>query len=305
MRLRDSLPPLVTLLPFEAAGRLASFTAAAQELCVTQAAISRQIKQLEQTLGATLFERRHRAVALTEEGQRLYDAVSAGLATIASGVQDVRQTRTGEVTIYCELSLAAYWLVPRLPRFERLHTAPRIRVIASNQPHARVSEPYDLAMQTSLRPSDTLTPVVSVREEIFPVCSPELLEQYGSAVTAEQLGRATLLSFRDDSYPWIDWPEWMQRFGYRFSDSRRLRTYNNYPVLLQATIAGQGFALGWKSSIEPMLQDGRLVRALDLAFTIHDGIHVYRPARGELDRNTRTVLRWLAGELGGECDASS
>ena len=138
-RLRHALPSLNALLPFEAAARLGSFSLAAEELHVTQAAVSRHIKGLETELGEPLFLRQHRRVVLTESGERLAEAVRDSFHTIANVAESVRNNRHAKaVTIYAELALAAYWLMPRLAVFERERSDIQIRVISSNQVRNRL-----------------------------------------------------------------------------------------------------------------------------------------------------------------------
>jgi len=297
-KLRHALPPLTTLTHFEAAARLQSFTAAAEEMNVTQAAVSRQIKLLEANLGVMLFERRHRSVILTEDGRRYFDQVAAGLKSLALATLGARQR--GEergVTVFCELSLAAYWLVPRLPLFEQRYPDITVRVISSNQTLDRVSEPFDLGLQTSPRTSNVFTPSISVREEVFPICSPNYLERVGGRLDLAKLADSALLSLRDDAYHWIDWHDWLDHFGQELGPAASLRTYNNYAVLLQAAISGQGVALGWRHSIERLLEDGTLIRPLDISFEFEDGIFLYEPRNALPNGQVRTVFAWLEHQL--------
>lgn len=297
-RLRRELPSLAALAQFEAAARLQSFTAAAAELHVTQAAISRQIKVLEESLGVQLFERRHRAVFLTEDGREFFEKVSNGLKTLARACAEVR--RRGEdrgVTIYCELSLAAYWLVPRLPDFEQRHPDISVRVISSNQALDRIAEPFDLGLQTSSRTSGTFNAEVSVCEEIFPICSPDYIAKSGGQLDISTISNGTLLSLRDEAYQWLDWYDWLAHFGRQIGPAANVRAYNNYSVLLQAVISGQGVALGWRHSIERLLEDGTLVRPLEATFETEDSIFLYRSARGVFAKQNQAVFIWLKDQL--------
>ena len=131
-KLRKTLPPLSSLLPFEAAARLQSITRAGDELGLTQAAVSRQIKALEDNLGIRLFERRNRAIYLTEAGQELGQAVSAAMETLANCAARLRNTRKGdEVVLFAELCEGLYWVMPRLSRFYQQHPNINVRVSVS------------------------------------------------------------------------------------------------------------------------------------------------------------------------------
>lgn len=151
-RLGKSLPPLASLLPFEAAARLESFTRAAAELHLTQAAVSRQIRALEDDLGTRLFERRNRAVFLTEAGRELGGAVSGALETVAARADDLRgRHREGEVVMFAQLCEAFYWVMPRLAGFHQRHPRVELRVAASTRPLTEAAERFDVALQTTGR----------------------------------------------------------------------------------------------------------------------------------------------------------
>ncbi|HAJ20303.1 MAG TPA: transcriptional regulator, partial [Rhodospirillaceae bacterium] len=171
------LPPLKPLPAFEAAARLLSFTEAADELFVTQAAISHQIKQLEDALGVRLFRRLNRALLLTEEGQAFAGAVRQALSQIATAADRVkRQDATGALNVSCLPSFASAWLVPRLARFRARHPEIDVRLAADYELTDFSVEDIDLAIRWGTGGYDDLFEIRMMTEEVFPVCSPRLLQ---------------------------------------------------------------------------------------------------------------------------------
>lgn len=297
-RLRRTLPPLSTLLPFEAAARLGSFSLAANELHVTQAAISRHIKTLENSLGTALFERHHRRVVLTEAGEQLAATVRSALNAICDDTESLR-TRGGDetVTVYAELALAAYWLVPRLATLEESRPDIKVRVITSNLSLDQVADPFDIGLQTSPRVQNRLVPAIAVSEEIFPICSPAYLARRGGRIALADLPGETLLSLRDVSFNWLDWEDFLAHFGVSAPADINLRPHNNYAVLLQAVISGQGVALGWRHSISRLLESGVIVRVLDEIYEVEDGVFAYTPRGLKPGSNAEHVFNWIGREL--------
>jgi DNA-binding transcriptional LysR family regulator len=237
-------------------------------------------------------------VVLTDAGRSFREAVREGLQTIATVAEDVRQGGYSEaITIYAELALAAYWLMPRLAIFERENSEVQIRVVSSSQPLDRVTEHFDIGLQTSPRIGQKQEPAITVREEIFPVCSPDYLARCGGALTLEDLPSKTLLNLRDDAFNWTDWKGFLTHFGVASPDDAELRIHNSYPVLLQAVITGQGIALGWRHSISRLLESGALVRVLDESFEVEDSVFAFAQRQPKPGSNAEKVFRWIGDEL--------
>lgn len=295
-RLRRTLPPLAALLPFEAAARLESFTKAAVELHLTQAAVSRQIRALEDDVGTRLFTRGHRAVTLTEAGGELARAISSGLETIAATTERLRSRRDNDdIVLLAEMYVAMYWLIPRLPAFQAAHPDIRLRVNASTKPLSYAEESFDLALQCSTRPSGALPPVLSVPDEVFPVCAPSVAG--AGTLTAADLADHRILHCRDDPHDgWLTWSEWLAAVG-QDATLPRSAVFDSYPVVLQATIMGQGIGLGWGRGLEHLLATGQLVRPMTESLALPRGLSIYAaPGRADAAR-AATVIDWLAETL--------
>jgi len=291
-RLRRALPPLASLLPFEAAARHESFTRAADELHLTQAAISRQIRALEEDLGVALFVRSHRAVTLSDAGWQLARAISSGLESIATCADRLRSRRgDDDIVVLAEIHVAMYWLIPRLPGFHASHADIRLRVNASTQPLTYTEESFDIALQCSARPSGAFVPVFSVPDAVFPVCSPAVAAE--DSIALADLQRYPLLHCRDDPNDgWISWDAWLEAVGARAS-ALEGTVFDNYPVVLQAALMGQGIGLGWGRGIEHLLATGQLVRPTTESLVLDRGLSVYTAGRMADDDRCRVVLDWL------------
>lgn len=258
------LPPLQTLRAFEAAARLASFTRAADELALTQGAISRQIRHLEQRLGVSLFVRGDRGVRMTPAGARYEVAVRDALERVAGATAEIAgAVEHGAITVGATSAIASLWLMPRLTGFRQLEPDLDIRVLASDRDSERASEEVDLVIEYARRPLTGEGVRRLFEGEIFPVCSPEYLRGRAAPGAPSDLPGETLLALDDDHPDWMGWSEWLSELGVAGGPVRRPVRINNYPALLQAAVAGQGIALGWRHLVDDYLAAGSLVPLLD------------------------------------------
>ena len=289
---------LARLRPFEAAARYESFTRAAAELGLTQTAISRQIGQFEEELGLRLFERRNRAVFLTDAGRRLGAAVSEALATIDNEVSAIRGTGgPGTVVLRCQLCEAFYWLMPRLSQFHAAHPEIQLQLVSALEPLTQAREPFDIALQTTGRAAGSARLLFTASDAIFPVCAPSLLADHSALLPVEKVSELPLLSHRILPQDWFDWPDWFAAIGVSRPKNLRMVAFDSYPLVLQAAIDGQGVALGWKRTVEGLINEGKLRRVCERSIRRPDEISVFRgsgrPANASVDR----LVAWLKAEL--------
>ncbi|GHB17244.1 LysR substrate-binding domain-containing protein [Salinicola rhizosphaerae] len=292
-----SLPPLATLRPFEAAARHLSFKRAAAELSLSEAAISRQIRQLETHVGSELFVRGHRQVQLTANGEALARSVARGLSEIDGGISAIQSHRpSGHVVLRIELYLAMYWLVPRLTAFHRANPDLRVQLAATTEPLSKAESAFDLAIQASDRPDGGHVVCLTAAERIFPFCSPAVAA--AGSLTLKDLARLPRLSFTElEGDAWLNWEGWMQRIGFRGRLGPPAEVYDSYPVEIEAALAGQGIGLGWARGLGDLFARGALVNPVRESVLQPQGLAVYRgPDRGD-DDSTDRVLAWLETEL--------
>lgn len=287
------LPPLNSLRAFEAAARHLSFTAAADELNVTQAAVSHQIKALEDRLGMPLFRRLNRALLLTEAGQTLYPATNNALDILATAVDRLhRHDKTGELTITTMDSFAASWLVPRLVRFQKAHPDIDIRITTSDVAIDFARENVDMAIRYGFGdwPGNYVEPLM--REEVFPVCAPSLLASGPPLKKPGDLKHHPLL--HDDMR--VDWRMWLMAAGEPEIDPSRGVSYQHSNLVIQAAEQGDGIALARSVLVSAALEAGRLVKPFDLSLPINFAYYIVCPTGNEDRPKIKAFRKWLAEE---------
>lgn len=256
------LPALSQLHTFEAVSRRKSFTAAADELCLTQSAVSRQIKALEENLGRSLFHRKHRAIELTPDGHRLFDAVTRGLDEIAQCVGNLRATgETPQITVAASVAFSYYWLMPRLERFTERYPNIDLRVLATDQQVDLHMGDADIAVLYGDGNWDGVQTHRLFGERVYPVCSPRYLQDHPELMHPGDCLNQTLLHLEGGGNIWgaMNWQVWLARHGVTDHPARRGIRLNSYPMVLQGAESGRGIALGWSYITDAFLADGRLV----------------------------------------------
>ena len=258
-----TLPSLELIRGFEAAARLSSFTRAAEELFITQSAVSRQVQALEEHLGTPLFERHHRTIRLTNAGHLLYRAASQALLLLTDTAARIRQEGSNRsVTVSCTFGFASLWLVPRLMQFRERHPDVDVRIAANNKIVDIDRERMEVAIRYC---TADLVPPGTPRlfgEEVFPVCSPSLLERRGkSLLSPPDLERHVLLHHEgaDHDWPTGSWSAWLQAVQLPNLKPAGALRFDQYDQLIQAAIDGQGVALGIGALVKRHLRLGRLV----------------------------------------------
>ena len=259
------LPPLNALKAFEAAARHESFTRAAEELCVTQGAVSHQVKALEAELGLKLFNREHQRLIITEGGRAYLAVVRDAFDRIADGTQRLLQRQSGgALTVSTSPNFAAKWLVHRLGRFAEAHPEIDLRVSASLQHIDFAREDIDLAIRHSDGTASGLHVTRLCAEELFPVCSPKLLSGRNPLRKPSDLGRFPLLHVNDRQ----GWSQWLDFAGITSVDPSRGPVLNQASMAIDAAVDGQGVVLARTALAAWDLIGGRLVRPFDVAMPV-------------------------------------
>lgn len=293
------LPPLDLFHSFEAVARHRSFTLAADELCLTQSAVSRQIKALEDALGLRLFRRMHRAIEVTTEGQQLFDSVTRGLDDISACLTDLgAAAKAPQITVSASVAFAWYWLMPRLERFGPLQPDVDLRVLATDQPVLPGAGEVDVAILFGSGQWDGLEARLLFGERVYPVCSPAYQRDHAALHRPEDLLDQTLLhlEYGKPSFGGVDWRTWLLRQGVNGQPVRRGMRFNSYPMVLQAAEAGQGVALGWSYITDPLLAEGRLVCPVDRALETRDGYYLCTSKEAEPSLGISEFLQWISKE---------
>jgi LysR family transcriptional regulator, glycine cleavage system transcriptional activator len=283
---------------FESAARLGSFGKAAEELHVTPAAVSQQIRMLEQYLDVQLFRRESRGVVLTERASLIYPEVSEGFGRLAAAVRRLTSPQTRDVvTVTVPPSFAAKWLVPRLERFRAEHPRYDVRLHAGEQLADFMREEVDLGVRYGYGVYPGLVVEKLLDERIFPVCHPKLAAPHSHSPT-EWFRNTRLIhdtTMRGDlRYP--DWSSWLRRAGIVGVDVSRGLEFNSSLLATQAALDGHGVALGRSVIVADDLACGRLVAPFDCA---HPLTRTYSLVRldGAMERGAVSAFRaWLHEE---------
>jgi DNA-binding transcriptional LysR family regulator len=298
------LPSLDFLRGFEAAGRRLSFTRAAEELFVTQSALSRQIQALEAALGVALFVRRHRALALTSAGQAFHREITTLLNGLSAATENARgASRAPGLTLSTTVSFASLWIIPRLSSFRLLWPDVEVFVSADDRLVDLARGDVDVAIRYL---PDAVAPDGAVRlfgERMLPVASPTLLRRADGRLTRPaDLARHVLLHLDDPDggMPWLDWRSWLAangEAGLKPAGSLRFKLYDQ---VIQATLDGQGVALGRVPLVSGLLRAGRLVAPFPRRFESARGYFAVVAPHARERPDVTAFVEWVRAEASRE-----
>lgn len=293
VNITQRLPPLNAIRAFEAAARHLSFTKAAEELHVTQAAISHQVKALEQFLGLKLFQRLNRALLLTDEGQIYLPTVCRAFDQLHEASNRLAESQTrGKLTVTALPSFASRWLVPRLGRFIRAYPEIDIRLAPSGSLVDFVRQDVDVGIRYGRGRYPGLRVDRLMSEDVFPVCSPALLQ--GRHPLREPGDLRYHILMHDDGHG--DWRTWLLSAGADDVDPHRGPVFTDSSMLIQAAVAGQGVALARGALALDDLTRGNLVRPFKLSLPVEFAYYIVCPEQ-TADRPKVVAFReWLLKE---------
>lgn len=297
---RYDLPRLGFFQGFEAAARTLSFTRAADELFITQSAVSRQIKALEDHLGVALFERRHRALVLTESGEALYRITTDVLDRLQIATDRLKaERRTRQLSITTTTGFAALWLIPRLGRFTRHHPAIDVRISATTDTLNLERNLIDLAIRYCPPASVPEGAVRLFGEEVLPVCSPALLQDHSRPLeNPRDLQHHTLLHFdyAGALKSFMDWGTWLTARGVGDLRPAGGLHFSQYEQMIQAAISGQGVAIGRQPLVNELIASGLLLAPFKEAVVGSRAYFIIESAFAAAKPHVRQFAAWLVEE---------
>ncbi|WP_027132428.1 transcriptional regulator GcvA [Geminicoccus roseus] len=295
------IPGLNALRTFEAAARHLNFTRAAEELSVTPAAVSAQIRTLEEQVGVRLLWRTSRNVRLTEAGELLCDAVGQALDLVGQAVEQIGTPAIRPtLKVSTGFSFAAKWLVPRLDRFRRLYPDLDVRIDANDRLVDFVRDEIDVAIRFGSGIYPNMRVDRLFEEQVFPVCSPKLLDGDPPLRVPEDLRHHVLIH---EAWPaqdgsWPDWRTWFLAAGLADVDMQRGLHFQQSALTIQAAIDGQGVALGNTSLVGDDLAAGRLVQPFALSLSVpRFSYFVVAPRRNAERWSVRAFRDWILSEV--------
>jgi LysR family transcriptional regulator, glycine cleavage system transcriptional activator len=292
-----ALPPLNALRAFEAIARHLSFAKAADELHVTPAALSHQIRGLEDEVGA-LFHRRTRAIELTDAGRLIYPGLHAGFESVRGAMAQLERDRSGNIlVISATVGLSAKWLMPRLWRFLRAHPDVDARVSASMKLADFATEGVDVAIRLTQQLQPDLHVEKLFQDSVLPVCSPQLVEQ--GLRSAADLARFPLIHYDVPTSMHAPplWADWFAVAGLQGADATRGLKVNVADHALDAAVAGAGVSLSFKLIASDDVHAGRLVTPFGPELPLASGYHFVCPKGHETRPKVRAFRDWLFAEM--------
>ncbi len=297
MSKQTGLPPLNPLHVFEVASRLLSFTKAADELSVTQSAVSRQIAALEAAINVKLFNRERDGLVLTTAGEAYRKEIGPAFARILWATNEIRAHRLSiplQLRVYS--SFASRWLIPRLPSFRARHPGIELRMNTAAQPVDFSRDTVDLAIQFGDGNWPNISSKKIMDDAIQPVCSRSLIDKVGGIRSVDDLVKVQLISARLRARDWKDWLKSQNA-------SVPLRNCMEFPssqLAYEAAATGLGVAMGQLALVESDLAEGRLVCLFDKPLKRRLGYYAMWPKDLSLSPNMRKFLDWISSEAGAE-----
>ena len=296
---RYDLPPLDLLEAFEAAARHLSFTRAGDELALTQSAVSRQIASLEERLGVPLFQRLHRALALTEAGERLHRVTAEVLQRLHAATDELRAgSRRKTVVVTTTPGFAGLWLIPRLAGFVAERPDVDVRISASNALVQLDREGVDAAIRYCTAERAGPGAVRLFGESVMPVCSPALLaDPRRPLARPDDLARHVLLHPEPGAGGGLfQWPLWLRAMGLEGLKPAGGLYFSLYDQMIHAAIDGQGVALGRFPLLARLIREGKLVAPFPRRLASLHAYHLLRSAASARKPEVQQFADWLVAQ---------
>ena len=297
--MKQKLPPLGTLAVFESAARLQSFSRAADECALSQASVSRQIKQLENSLSVQLFERHRYDVTLTDLGSRFYEVAERSLSELRSVADELRNhaLKNTRFTIFSDLSIGTHILTPIIDSLQTQFPEIAFNIHSSYEPIEQTGFPFDLGLQPNARTHHEFDLKTIAEDLIFPVCSPDFLKNCKRNPSAVELGQLSLLHLDYENNSSLGWSGFLRQFDETLLPQEEGMVFSSYQVCLSAAEQGQGVALGWARSVNQKITEGKLVRLSELFSVVTDGVVVYRRKKAEPHPITDAVIQMIQNSM--------
>lgn len=252
-------------IAFDAAVRLGSFTAAAEELNVTQPTISYRIKTLEERLGIKLFLRRGRATDLTFEGRVVLGQVRETMSALLASARAIRRARNdpNTVTLLCSSSFATHWIMPRLARFKEAAPEIKLRVLTTDMSQEEIHDMVDLWFTRGAGSFPGRKAWRICKQSVMPVCTPEVRAQLSAEAPLDDLSPVDLIDLNDPRHAYLTWSQWALNSKRQLPKEGPRHTFTDYGIVVSAGLAGHGPFLGWSYLVLDYLREGRLVGLAD------------------------------------------
>lgn len=287
-----TLPPLETLITFEAVGRYGSFTQAATELFLTQSAVSKQMRALEESLKVPLFERKPRGVTLTAAGTELLGTVDMLLDRLQHSVRRIRNVhQSNAVSVLATHALAQFWLFPKLIEFNKAHPGIAVHVHAINEIDEASLADFDLGILYGAGDWTTLDSQFVLPEIVYPVARPDL--DLSAVRTLDQLAAASLVQIDTSAWSCLDWHDWFAHFGKDYQPAESDPVFNQLTLAYRAVQQGMGIGLAWSFMADEAVAKGEMQRVTDFALVTERGEYLVSLRHRRLSPAAQVFREWL------------
>ncbi len=301
--LGSKLPPLKSLVAFEAAARHLSLTRAATELSISREAVSRQIRVLETHLGIQLFDRLHRAVALTTSGEKFQPVVQESLENIAYVAGAIRRpSQPFNITVQATIAVASFWLTPRLADFRAKNPNVEIHVAVSDTPKNLAADGIDVGLRYGDGNWKSLDAFRLFGIDSFPVCSPDYLEGAAPLNAPGDLLNHNLINLDGASHASEDWWWWLKGNDVALPKTFKTLGIDSYDNVIRAALDGQGVALGFSGLVSSLIDQGWLVRPIEAQLSKGLAVYLVIPSTVKPSSRVQEFMDWILEEAATEND---
>lgn len=302
MRYWKHIPPLKSLLAVEATARLASFSAAAEELNVSQSAISHAVTTAETFLGVQLFDRTTRPISLTDEGRTYVITLTSCLGQLAAEGKSLGRGRARQtLTISCNLAYSHFWLFPRLKGFHSAYPDRQVNLVTTYQGLASLDDGIDVAVRFGDGSWPNCISHLLFKERIVPVATPDYARRNPAVHSPADLKDHTLLHALSLERSWFDWNQWFDHYGISLKSGLPGPTFDNHLLMMQAALSGRGIALGWIGTASELIRHGQLTKVFDQPIVLSTGL--YAVVRNRRDPYVEPFVNWITSMAADEAEA--
>ena len=292
-------PSLNLLVIFESVGRRLSFSQSAVELGVSQPAVSHAIARLEKELNTRLFRREHRGVSLSKLGKQLFDQISKPVSEIHLALDDLCQQKgSNHVTLCVSTAFATYCLLPKIVHFKQANPEIQLSCLTTDSDLNRLHEQADLTIPLGFADWPNYQRWKLTDESVIAVCSQQYLDENPCLGKVPDLLQHSLLGLESDVPQRLDWHKWLLHFGVEWDQPPQQTSSNDYSVIIQAAIEGQGVALGWRHIVGPLIANKTLVQALPNIWITENPFYLVAPRYKKRSPAVETLREWLINSFG-------
>ncbi|MDZ3991321.1 LysR substrate-binding domain-containing protein [Pseudomonas sp. Teo4] len=295
---RRIIPSMTALLQFESVARLNSFTLAGEELGVSQAAVSKQIRSLEDNIGVQLFERNHRTFRLTEAGETLFAIISESLQKLASGFDQIKEgSNREEIVLASTATVSQFRIMPRLHRLADYLPNVRLRLATQMFTGDLKSPGYDMDIRFGHGSWPDGESTFLFEEEVFPVCAPAWLARNQMPTTLADLASSGLLESDSTSEGWMTWTGWFSEMGVAHAKLNINLRCTLYTDVINACVNGYGVALGWGRMVDHLIDSGELIKLESFVVIPKQSYYLVIPKSRKITPNISKVVQWLQSQV--------